>query len=122
MDDLKYIKIKICNIPIYARVCDTPELREKGLMNVERLEADEGCLFVLDRPQEASFWMKNCLINLQTAMILENKKICDIKDMYFSDPYCAHRSSQPVKYILEMPEKFFTNNNIAIGEELFFDY
>jgi len=47
-----------------VEVADTPEARGRGLMFREALPRGAGMLFVYERPQRASFWMKNTLIPL----------------------------------------------------------
>lgn len=45
-------------------VVDTPEARSRGLMFVEDMPRMTGMLFVYEREQTVSFWMKNTLIPL----------------------------------------------------------
>jgi uncharacterized membrane protein (UPF0127 family) len=45
-------------------VADDPAERAQGLMFVASMPAMNGMLFVYDRPQRASFWMRNTLIPL----------------------------------------------------------
>lgn len=45
-------------------LADTPETRSRGLMFRESMPQRAGMLFVYERPQSASFWMKNTLIPL----------------------------------------------------------
>ena len=47
-----------------VEIADTPGARAQGLMNRASLPASAGMLFVYERPQHASFWMKNTLIAL----------------------------------------------------------
>jgi len=47
-----------------VEVADTPEARAQGLMNRPEMPAFSGMLFVYERPQPVSFWMKNTLIPL----------------------------------------------------------
>lgn len=115
---MDYRKLKIRDIPIIVTVANTPTLRERGLMGVERLSPNEGCLFCFGMPQYTNFWMRNCKINLQAATINQDGQIIDIHDMSHADPYYVHKSSQPVTYVLEMPEGFFTANKIAIGDKI----
>ena len=116
--NIPYKLITINNIPIYARLANTPQLCEQGLMGVEKLDSNEGCLLDFGRKVEANLWMRNCKINLQAAMIDEDGTIIDILNMSHEDPYRAHRSSQPVRYALEMNENFFTDNQIVPGEKI----
>ena len=45
-------------------VADDPEERGRGLMFVEEMPTMAGMLFVYERPQRATFWMRNTLIPL----------------------------------------------------------
>lgn len=113
-----YTLITIGHLPIYARLANTPQLLERGLMEVNRLDLNEGCLLDFKKEVEANLWMRNCKINLQAATIGKDGKIVDILDMYCSDPYRVHRSSKPVRYALEMSEQFFTKHGIKVGDRV----
>ncbi|MEO1549488.1 MAG: DUF192 domain-containing protein [Pseudomonadota bacterium] len=47
-----------------VEVRDTPQGRAQGLMHRESLPTFSGMLFVYERPQTVSFWMRNTLIPL----------------------------------------------------------
>lgn len=47
-----------------VQIADTDALRSQGLMHVPAMDQDAGMLFVYDRPQYATFWMRNTLIPL----------------------------------------------------------
>lgn len=119
---MDYKLVYINNIPVYARVAADPTSREQGLMGVSHLQPNEGCLFIFESPTYTSFWMKNCKINLQAVTILETGEIIDLHDMDYMNPYYIYKSSQPVKYVLEMSEKFFTNNDIKVGDLVKIEY
>ena len=50
-------------------VADDPEERNRGLMFVEEMPTMSGMLFIYERPQFASFWMKNTLIPLDMIFV-----------------------------------------------------
>lgn len=47
-----------------VELADTPETRAQGLMFRESMPRQAGMLFVYERPQSVSFWMRNTLIPL----------------------------------------------------------
>ena len=117
-----YKLITINKIPIYARLANTPQAVEKGLMGVEALDSNEGCLLCFGYDAPANLWMKNCKINLQAVGITKAGEITDILNMTHKDPYYIHRTGQSVRYVLEMPEGFFTKNNIKVGDRVRIDF
>ena len=119
---MTYRLLHIKDIPVIARVADCPTSREKGLMGVSHLAPNEGCLFCFGTEQHATFWMKNCKIDLQAIAINKQGQIVDIFNMKYADPYYIHKSSQPVTHVLEMPSEFFTNNNIRVGDSIKLEY
>ena len=67
--------------PFSVEIADTPELRARGLMFRTRMAVDEGMLFLFDREEIQSFWMKNTRLSL------------DI--IYISSAGRDHRSARP---------------------------
>jgi uncharacterized protein len=47
-----------------VELADTPETRSQGLMFRQSMPRSAGMLFVYERPQRATFWMRNTLIPL----------------------------------------------------------
>jgi uncharacterized membrane protein (UPF0127 family) len=61
-------------------VARTPEQQQFGLMFRNKLAPDAGMLFVYDRPQRISMWMKNTLIPLDMIFIGADGRILNIAE------------------------------------------
>lgn len=63
-EDVLYLRGDWGSARFTVDVADTPELRSRGLMFVEKMPTMTGMLFAYERAQTVSFWMKNTLIPL----------------------------------------------------------
>ena len=118
-------KLTVCELPIEndgqvivvvkAEIASDPEERMRGLMHRKNLPEGEGMLFVYERDEVLSFWMKNTLIPLSIAYIASDGRIIDIKNMYPHDenPVVSSRS---VRYALEVPQGWFTRVGVNTGD------
>lgn len=104
-------------VSIKTEIARTDEERSIGLMYRKQLADGQGMLFVFDRDDMLSFWMKNTLIPLSIAFISSDGRIVEIKDMVPGslDPVRASRS---VRYALEVPQGWFVRAGIAVGDRL----
>jgi len=100
---------------ITVEVARTDEERAKGLMFRKDLPDGQGMLFIFDRDQQLSFWMKNTLIPLSIAFIASDGHIIEIKDMQPNDLNSV-KSSRSVRYALEVPQGWFGRVNVKAGD------
>jgi uncharacterized membrane protein (UPF0127 family) len=102
---------------IEAEIADNDTERQRGLMERTALAEDAGMLFVFDRDQILSFWMKNTLIPLSVAYIASDGSIVDVQDMQPLDT-TPHPSARPARYALEVNQGFFGEHGIAVGDQV----
>jgi len=100
---------------VKAEIAQTQEERNQGLMYRKKLPDGEGMLFVFERDEVLSFWMKNTLLPLSIAFIASDGRIIDIKDMYPHDENSVF-SSRSVRYALEVPQGWFSRAGIQNGD------
>ena len=115
--NLERVKISAGMHRIDAQVAATPDQRQTGLMFRKDMSLHEGMIFVFDQPAKQCFWMKNTLIPLSAAFILDDGTISNIEDMkpLVLDGHC---STQPVRYVLEMNKGWFAKKGIKAGNKL----
>jgi uncharacterized membrane protein (UPF0127 family) len=102
---------------IRAEIARSAAERETGLMFRESLADGEGMLFVFEKDEMLSFWMKNTLIPLSIAYISYNGRILEIRDMRPRD-LSPVRSSRSARYALEVPQGWFERAGIRPGDVL----
>lgn len=104
-------------VELVAELAVKPEERNYGFMNRKKIPDGTGMLFVFEKDQILSFWMKNTPHPLSIAYISSDGKIVDIFDM---TPYSLASivSSRSVRYALEVPQGWYKKQNINIGDKV----
>jgi uncharacterized membrane protein (UPF0127 family) len=100
-----------------AELARSSEEKQRGLMYRKSLADGRGMLFIFDRDQIMSFWMKNTYIPLSIAYIKADGIIAEILDMRPLDESPV-RSSRGVRYALEVPQGWFGRAGIKTGDRL----
>ncbi len=77
----KIEKVVIAEQEFKLELAADPVSRAKGLMGREKLEKDKGMLFVYPRAGIRSFWMMNCLIDIDLIFLDPRGRITAIHEM-----------------------------------------
>ena len=103
------------SVTVEAEIADTEESRQFGFMEREKIPNGTGMLFVFDRDQILSFWMKNTPHPLSIAYIDSRGKIRNIYDM---TPFSLASvvSTVSVRYALEVPQGWFEKVGVKVGD------
>jgi uncharacterized membrane protein (UPF0127 family) len=102
---------------INAELASTPEQREIGLMFRPAMAANDGMLFIFERPSQQCFWMKNTLIPLSIAFLGDDGSVVNLDDMK-PQTLDGHCSAKPVRFVLEMNDGWFAKRGIKTGSRL----
>ena len=115
--DLPRIKIAAGIHLIDVQIAATTQQRATGLMFRKDMPQSEGMLFVFEQASEQCFWMKNTLLPLTAAFVADDGTIVNLVNMkpQTTDPHC---SAQPVRYVLEMNQGWFSKKGIKAGFKL----
>ena len=113
--DIKIIRQDGTEFTVAAEIAEKTEDRNHGFMERKTIPDGTGMLFIFERDQILSFWMKNTPHPLSIAYIDSKGKIRDIYDM---TPYSLSSiiSTVSVRYALEVPQGWYKKNGITIGD------
>ena len=103
-----------------VRVADSDEERERGLMGVQILPADDGMAFLFDGPSTGAFSMQNTLIPLSIAFVSEDGHILGITEMTpcTADPCPSYSAPGPYAWAVEANAGWFAANGARAGDEI----
>ena len=108
-------------VEITVEIARTEEEKTQGLMYRKELPDGTGMIFIFDRDQQLSFWMKNTVIPLSIAFIASDGRIIEIRDMQPRDLNSV-KSSRSVRYALEAPQGWFDRAGIKPGDVMNIDF
>ena len=113
--DIRIVRQDGTEFTVKAEIAEKPEDRNHGFMGRKTIPDGTGMLFVFEKDQILSFWMKNTPHPLSIAYIDSKGKIRNIFDM---TPYSTASivSTVSVRYALEVPQGWYKKNGITEGD------
>ena len=111
---LSRVTLQAAGQELTVEVARTDAERERGLMGRRGIGPREGMVFVFDKDDHLSFWMKNTPTALSIAFLSAEGKVLQIADMEpFSEKIIRSRLS--ARYALEMRQGAFTELHVTEG-------
>ena len=103
---------------IDIEVADDNQKRARGLMYRESIPENGGMLFIHDREEIQSYWMKNTYISLDMLFIDHDREIVTIHHSTSPMREWSYASTRPVLYVLEVNAGFCTRHGITEGDKI----
>lgn len=101
-----------------VRVADDPAERAQGLMFVEQMPMLEGMLFIYERPQNVSFWMKNTLIPLDMLFVSPAGEVLSLYENAVPGDLTPIFGGDGVQMVLEINGGLSSRLGISVGDVL----
>ena len=120
----EFVKVFLPNgVSITAELAVTDEERQQGLMHREKVDSDQGMLFVFEEEDKYSFWMKNMKFSIDILWLDRDKRIVHIERKLppcKSIPCPSYSPSIPAMYVLELKAGSADENHLKLYDKLEF--
>ncbi len=100
---------------IDAEIAENNDERNRGLMYRDRMEINQGMLFIFPYEAMQAFWMKNTILSLDMLFVNSNREIVTIHKN--TTPYAetSYPSSAAAQYVVEVNAGFVDRYGIREG-------
>jgi len=120
----KYVKVFLPNqFSLTAELAVTDEERQDGLMFREKINWDQGMLFVFKREGIYSFWMKNVRFPIDILWLDREKRIVHL-DTHVpicpKEPCPTYSSSSPALFVLELKAGSVEKHQLKLYDKIEF--
>ncbi|MBI2285395.1 DUF192 domain-containing protein [Candidatus Saccharibacteria bacterium] len=108
--------VTIGSVQIKAEIVESPAEREQGLSGRPCIEANQGMLFVFDKPGRYPFWMKDMKFPIDIVWIAASRTVVGLDiDVVPSTYPDAFVSEKPAQYVLELQANRAKDLEISLG-------
>lgn len=112
------IQTNTTKITYHVEIANTPHSRAKGLMKKNSIPDDHGMLFIFEKPQIISMWMKNTYIPLDMLFLDKNGKIIWIHENAKPLDESIISSRFPASFVIELNAGQVKEKNIQITNQV----
>ncbi len=110
--------LQLGHTSIHVELALTSPEQTRGLMGRTSLPENGGMLFVFDKPDSRSFWMKNTVIPLDIGYFDATGTLLEIYPLFPNNLTSVKSRSNAILYALEMNQDWFEKNKIYPGAKL----
>ena len=112
---LRTMKLWLGPKEITAELAINDVERNTGMMFRDKMEENEGMLFIFPQPALVSFYMRNTYVPLSCAYIGPDGTILEIHDLKPLDETPVYAKSDQIQYVLEVKQGWFERNGVRVG-------
>lgn len=113
-----FFEIKVGAQTVRMQLAVRPAEMQRGLMERRDLGRDDGMIFVYDKPQQMSFWMRNTPTPLDIGFFRGDGTLAEIHALHpFDETPVASRETD-LRFALEMNQGWYRANGVKPGAKL----
>lgn len=102
----------------YVELATTEAERKKGLMERPEMQREWGMLFVFDRAEQRSFWMKNTLIPLDIIYLDSTGEVVNVIHEATPETTTPRYSEGPARFVVEINGGMAASAGIEPGTQM----
>ncbi|MBN1637640.1 MAG: DUF192 domain-containing protein [Ignavibacteriales bacterium] len=103
---------------INIEIADDDSKREQGLMYRDKMEENQGMLFIFPVEEPRSFWMSNTMISLDIIFVNSKNEIVKIHKNTTPYSRTSYPSDAPAQFVVEVITGFTDKYNIKEGDKV----
>jgi len=104
--------------PFNVWIADDEQHRNRGLMFIRQLRADDGMLFIYPQPQTIAMWMKNTFVPLDMLFVAADGKVAHVVQNTVPQSLKTIESGGPVLAVVELPAGTVQRLKIGPGAQV----
>jgi hypothetical protein len=112
------ISLFVNNKGYYLEVAQNKQSQQKGLSNRNELCFNCGMLFVFDKEEKQTFWMKDTHIPLDIIWLNSKYEIIKIVTAVKTNSEDLYTSDKPAKYVIELNANESFKLGLKVGDTL----
>jgi len=113
-----FFPIKVGDRTVQMQLAVLPEEMQRGLMGRRDLGADQGMIFVYQKPERMSFYMRNTPTPLDIGYFTADGRLHEVYPMYPFDENTISSRSEVIQLALEMNQGWYKANDVKTGAQL----
>lgn len=113
-----YFPVRIGTRTVQLQFAVTNVEMQRGLMERRDLQPDQGMIFVYNRPQSLSFWMRNTPTPLDIGFFTADGELREIYALHPYDETAVGSRRRDLQFAVEMNQGWFKANDVKPGDKL----
>ena len=115
---MDYFPIKVGDQVVRMQFAVRPAEMQRGLMGRRDLGPDDGMIFVYDKPQQMSFWMRNTPTPLDIGFFRSDGTLAEIYPLHPFDENTVISRSADLRFAVEVNQGWYKANGVMPGARL----
>ncbi|MBE7537557.1 MAG: DUF192 domain-containing protein [Opitutaceae bacterium] len=103
---------------LFLQLAVTPAEQQRGLMERRDLKPGHGMIFVFERPQAMSFWMRNTPLPLDIGFLDASGVLREHYPLYPYDENVVRSRSSELQFAVELKQGWFRENKVFVDAKL----